>query len=695
MGTHRLKHSFSAGELSPLMQARLDFSRYNNGCNKLRNMVCTTQGPATRRPGFKYIYDLGDLDQSTTDTRTRLIPFIFNENQAYVMVFFVDSNDDVIMVLGDQEGLIVYSATPPTYCPPVPYTVAYTGTGSYNIPIDIDASSEVEVRHTAAGGTETVLTETTNYTITINTDPTADTINVTSGPTSTDGTLDFYLKGTGVTGEVVSLNLGPVVATDAVVGDGDTGWDIENFDWAQSADEMFFAQYSKTPHTIKRYGAECWELISLTFTDQPTEWSAANGWPERVTFHQQRIAFAASYLYRQTVWMSKAGDFYDFGVSAPLVDSDAITFTLDSGTQNKIVWMISAKSLNIGTIGNEWTVTGATRNALTPTNILAQRQTNNGGENNKPIMVGITTLFLEVHGKVINEFVYDYTYDSYKTSDMSVLSNHITKNYSITDWTYQQTPDSVIWSVRTDGALLGITYQRQHKVIGWHVHETDGEFQRITSIPGQNREDEVWAIVKRTINGSTVFYLEKMANEFKSDDSLYADFLDSSVLYNSTPTSSISGLSHLEGEVVNVLADGTVHPPCTVASGSITLNSSYSRVVVGLGFTSEIWPNLPDVPSQTGTALGRMQRITCLDIDLYNSLGMCVGRSSPEDGDSEEEIPFRYPYDVTGTRVPLYTGIYHWDFEEGFDRTSQYYIKQTQPLPLTVRAVVDTIEVYE
>ena len=394
--------------------------------------------------------------------------------------------------------------------------------------------------------------------------------------------------------------------------------------------------------------------------------------------------------------MSKAGDFSDFGQESTIVDSDAITFTLDSGTQNKIVWMVSSKALNLGTIGNEWTVVGAVRTALTPTNILAQRQTNHGSEPLTPLLVGITTLFVERYGRVVNEFVYDFNVDSYKTSDMSILSTHVTEFHSIIEWAYQQTPDSVIWAIREDGKLLGITYQRQHEVLGWHIHDTPGNFKSVATIPGSNREDEVWVIVERAIDGEVRHYLEKMDVQFKSPDSIDARFLDSFAHYFGSPVNVITGLEHLEGEEVHILADGTAHPTRTVVGGEILLNNTYANVVVGKQFISEIWPMLPEIPTgDSGTAFGRMQRITDIDIDLYRTLGIYIGRWSAEDGEHEEEYPFRVPGDLTGQAVPLYSGIRHINYPEGFDREATYFIRQKQPLPLTVRAVVDVIEVYE
>ena len=685
MAFHRLKHSFSSGEISHLMDARLDFSRFNNGCRKLQNMVCKTQGPASRREGFQFIYDLTSIGLDIANPEVRQIPFVFSELQSYSMVFFRHTDGNPRVVFADQEGLLVYSDTPPEICPPIPietYIWETAWAGDYDINFVLSDITDIKVVHIAPDTTETVLIPTTDYTLTINPEL-PNTLTIIGGVPSEDGTIEVYKNLLGVSpGDIVALTL---PAT----------WDVKGFDYAQSGDEMYFAQTGLQPHIIKRFGPECWELVAVTFTDQPESWDDISGWPERVVFHQQRLAYAANNLNRQTVWMSKAGDFNDFGVSGTVVDSDAITFTLDSGTQNKIIWMISSKAFNIGTIGNEWTVTGSNRTALTPSNILAQRQTNHGGEANKPLMVGITTLFVEKYGRSVNEFVYDFNVDSYKTSDMAILSNHLTDNFSIIDWAYQQTPDSVIWSIREDGVLLGITYQRQHEVIGWHVHQTDGLFLSVSSNPGDSREDEVWVIIKRVIDGADKYYLEKMASQFLSEDTIDGRFLDSFLVYSGVAVNTLSGLDHLEGKTVDVLANGTAHPSKTVVGGEITLNNEYTDVVVGLGYVSEIWPHVPDLPTGDGTAYGRTQRVTNVDIDFYKTLGIFIGRWDSEDGEHEEEHPFRVPGDLTGQAVPLFTGIKHIAFPEGFDRETAYFIRQKQPLPLTVRAVVDTIEVYE
>ena len=293
-----------------------------------------------------------------------------------------------------------------------------------------------------------------------------------------------------VPGDIVSLDLPSL-------------WDIETMDYAQSGDELYITMESYPPQILTRYSQYCWAVEAfLGLVTDPPAWGAV-GYPAAVTFHQQRIVFAGTPENRQTVWMSKAGDFLDFGKSNPSIDSDSVVFTLDSGTQNKIHWMHSARELNIGTIGNEWTVTGSTRSALTPSNILAQPQTSLGSIKLKPVRANSSILFVGRYGRTAEEFVYNFNSDSYVTSDISILSEHLTTDYSIVEWTYQQSPDRIIWCVREDGALLGITYQRDHEVIAWHQHHTDGEFLDAVSVPGTIREDELWVVVKRRKNYRT------------------------------------------------------------------------------------------------------------------------------------------------------------------------------------------------
>jgi hypothetical protein len=594
MAIHRIHQSFTTGEISPLLECRVDFDRYKNSCKVMKNAVALAQGPVVRRSGFRYIHDLNSLDFDIANPKVRMIPFIYDKVQAYVLIFFWTTGHHPRLVFGLPNG--------------------------------------------------TLLEE---------------------------------------NGAVIYLDI-------------PSSWDIEVMDYAQSADEMYIAQPDVKPHVLVRKSYSSWELDEIVFTDMPTDWSDTNGWPEKVTFHQQRLVFACNKLRKQTVWMSKANSFFDFGKNSPILASDALSFTIASGKQNKIMWMQSGRVLDLGTMGDEWTVTGSNISSITPDNILAQRQTNNGSEAVKPKMIGSTTLYVERFGKTINEFKYDYASDSYISSDTTILSPHLTENYSIKDWTYQQVPYRILWCIREDGDMIGLTYQKEHKVVGWHHHVTDGEFVAITSIPGTTREDDVWVTVRRNINGTDKYYVEKLADFFIGSDSIDGRFLDSySYVKSDTAFNQLTGLDYLEGKEIHLLVDGSVHPPLIVKQGTVTLNNYYNEVVLGLAYETEIRPNVADIPTQTGTSMGRMQRITNIDIILHKTLGMWIGRGDSEDGDHEEEIPFRQPFNITGEPVPLFSGIRHIDYPEGYDREVDYFIKQKQPLPLTILGVVDTIEVFE
>lgn len=675
---HRLKQNFTSGEISPLMEDRTDFERYKNGCKVLRNMVVRTQGPCSRRSGFQFIYDLNSLGLDVNNPKVRMVKFIFNELQSYVLTFFENTDGKVRCVFATGEGLVV--GTGEVYPYDIEQDDVYSGVGEYYVDYPPEAAiNELTVSHEADDGDVTDLVVDTDYTV-VYLDGLA-TINVTNA-TIADGTLTSVLNVSNVATPVGSI----------VYIDMPDGFDIDKFDYAQSGDYLYMAQGSLPVHALVRSANDSWAVVKITFTSQPKDWSDDLGWPETITFFQQRLALGGNALRRQTIWLSQAGDYHNFGRNSPLRDSDALTFTLDSGTQNKIMWLQAVKSLHAGTLGNEWTVSGGSSNAVTPSNILSLRQTNNGSERIKPLMVGLTTLFVERFARVINEFIYDYQYESFKTSDMTILAPHFTEHATIIAWDYQQTPDSIIWVIMDDGTLKGLTYQRQHKVVGWHRHDTDGKFKTLAVIPGDQREDDLWTVVERMVNGFPRYYVEKKSIQFKSEEAIDGRFLDSFLVYDGPATETISGLGHLEGQNISILADGAVVPlQFVVLGGNIQLPAPASHVVAGLPYTSEVRPNLPEIPMADGTSLMRVQSITKINISLYRSLGMWIGVDNSEDGEREEEQPFRKPTDLTGQALPLVTGIYEMNFMEAYDNKSEYFIRQKDPLPLTITGIVDEV----
>jgi len=486
----------------------------------------------------------------------------------------------------------------------------------------------------------------------------------------------------------------PISATagDVIYIDLPGSLNIQEFDYAQSADDIFIADRNTAPLKLARYGAQCWAYETITFVDQPSEWTGPDDWPRKVTLHQQRLVFASTESRRQTLWLSEVGNFFTFTPAATggIAADNAITFTLDSGTQNRITWLLSGKALFIGTLGNEWAITGGNQQALTPSNILAQRQTNTGSKDLKPLMINMAAMYVGRHGRSTNEFVYDYNYDGYKSTDILVLAPHLVDEYSIIDWTYQAAPWHTIWCVREDGALLGCTYQREHKILGWHVHATEGKIKGITSIPGDARQDDIWVVTERA-NG---FFVEVSARDSIEIEIQNTRLVDSYVTYtNPGGHDIISGLEHLEGQEVEIVLDGAYHPPRVVNQGSIHLDySTYTLAVIGLGYSAVVKPIQLSSGLRDGVSEGRASRLIKIWPVFKNTLGGYI-YTKIDNTSHIEELAFRRPSDLTGQLPPVFSGMYEWDMPEGWDLECEYEIQQNIALPMTLLGVVELYEV--
>jgi hypothetical protein len=253
---------------------------------------------------------------------------------------------------------------------------------------------------------------------------------------------------------------------------------------------------------------------------------------------------------------------------------------------------------------------------------------------------------------------------------------------------YQQEPHSIVWAVRSDGLLLGFTFNREQDVLGWHRHPVggDGIVECVESIPNPNgTQDDLWMIVRRTIDGATKRYIEYLETDFTEEETLEdAFFVDSGLTYDGSPATTISGLGHLEGEEVAILADGAAHPRRTVASGSITLQRASSVVQVGLPCPALLQTMRPDAGAEDGTAQGKTKRITKMVIRFLATLG---AKSGPAEN-ALDEIQFRSGSDPMDQAPPLFTGDKLIEWPGGYDFDGYIFVKQEQPLPMTVVALM-------
>ena len=438
--------------------------------------------------------------------------------------------------------------------------------------------------------------------------------------------------------------------------------------------------------------------VNRTFASHnaDTHWSLGaysdtTGYPRAVAFFEQRLFFAGSKEQPQTIWGSKSGDFETFTPSA--LDDGSINVTIATDQVNAIRWLSPGTVLAIGTAGGEFTLSSSNdQEAITPTNIRVVRQGTRGSYPTRPIRIDNRVLFIQYHRRKLREMVFEFATDSFVSPDLTILAENISGS-GFVEMTYQQEPDSVVWATRDDGKLIGLTFQKDQEVVGWHEHTVGGTsaaVESVTAISGSGY-DEVWMIVKRTINSVTRRYVEVLQSKFdtaRGDTKTDAFFVDSGLTYSGTATATLSGLDHLEGQSVSILGNGSVYPNQTVSSGQITgLSPTVTSAVVGVGYDTEITTLRPEAGGDDGTAQGRAKRVFETTFRFLDTLGAEFGPK----GKTVDRILFRSGSDPMDSSPPLFTGDKTVQTHGSWEESSQVTVKQTQPLPFELTAVIKRI----
>lgn len=416
------------------------------------------------------------------------------------------------------------------------------------------------------------------------------------------------------------------------------------------------------------------------------DWSSALGFPTKVTFYKSRLCFAG----RNKLWFSVASDFENF---TPMSDGfevqtdDSINVQIEADSTNAIQWLAASSSLLIGTAGNEFSCSpSTTTSAFGPANIQIVQESRYGSKGVNSLIVGDTVLFVQRAGRKIRAVTADYQSGSYSSVDLTVLAEHITAT-GIVDFAWQQEPDYVVWVVLSNGELIGLTYNAEQEVTGWHRHDVSGIVEAVAVIPDPSgTRDDLWIIVNRTINGVTRRYIEYMHAPWAAEveDISQSFYVDCGLSYSGSPVTTVSGLSHLEGKTVSIMTDGGAHPDKVVTSGAVTLDWSSSVVHVGLPFTSELITLPIEAGGTAGTAQSKTKRVNEMAIRFVNTLG---GRAGMEGGRNTDVIPSRDFNDLMDNPPGAFTDDRKLTVPPQYDTNCCIRILQTQPLPMTICAI--------
>ena len=662
MRANLIKTNFTAGEISPRLMGRVDIARYANGAKRIENGVVVVQGGVMRRPGTRFA-----AAAKYGDRRARLIPYVFNRSQAYMLEF----GDGYMRIYQNGRQLVNGNGTP--YEIASPYTAAMLPSVNYVQGADtmfLVHESVKPQRLQRRGQLDWVL-EPAPFEV----EP-FDEIRDTPQKWCRPSVKEFV-------GSEITLTLSDAEPEKNEDDEYENNPPFSGAGWV-AADVGSYIRINEglvkitsvtdaqTAKGVIRTDLTATQPASPgSWTREDTVWTDEYGYPGAVTLYQQRLVLAGSPRYPQTVWFSETGVYLSFELGTD--DDDAMSFTVSSDQLNPIVHLAQMNTLIALTYGGEFTITASNDAAITPTNISVKNPSPYGCNSIRPVRVGTEIMFIQRASLKLYAVAYDPdSYVAYSANDLTVLSEHITRG-GVIDMAYQQQPDAFAWLVRADGVLVTMAIDRAQDVIAWSRQVTDGAYESVACIPSDSN-DVVYALVRREVNGQTVRYVEVFDSALNTDAAVTGS--------SDAGTATWGGLAHLEGRTVDVVADGSVMPQATVSGGQITLTRKAKRVEIGLHYETTIETLTPEVPTSEGTTQNSRKRTSEVTMRFLETTGAeCNGQI----------IPFRtFGPKILNQPAPLFTGDHNMGklgWERGEDTL---VIQQRQPLPFHLLAIIFT-----
>lgn len=663
--------SFVGGEITPEMYGRIDDVRYQTGLATCRNFVVLPHGPAQNRSGFEFVRAVKDSTK-----KTRLLPFAFSAVDTVVIEFGVG-----YFRFHSQGGTVLLAG--------VPYEVSntYVETDLFEVKFvqSADVLTLVHPNHPVrelrrAGATSWTLVNASTGPG-INPPVGLTVVPTTSGASflRNDGYVVTSVKGdleSAASAEVLGLNnLNAASAYNTVSWTALTG--ATGYRVYRKAGGLFYliavlagnASVSVIDDNLPANGG-----ITPPQTSDP--FASAN-YPGAVTYFEQRKVFGGTLTQPQNIWTTRTGSEVDFNYSIPPRDDDSIQFAIAARDYNQIIHLVPLQDLIVLTPAGEWRVSSGS-DALTPASFGVRSQSYAGAGHATPITTGSNLIFADTAGH-IREMSFQDSAGGYLTGDLSLRAPHLFDTYEIVDSAQVKSPYPILWFVSSNGKLLGLTYIPEQQVAGWHQHDTAGSFESCTAVR-EGKETALYVVVRREINGSSVRYVERMRSRAFSA-AADAFFVDAGVYYSGVAISTVtSGLAHLNGQTVSILADGAVCPQQTVSAGGLpaALPAAASKIMIGLPIEADI-ETLPFAVEMQGAGQGRPKNVNEVWLRVYRSSGVFAGPSFTNLTEYKQRTT-----EVYGAPPALTTDEISIKVAPSWTTNGQVCIRQSDPLPLTV-----------
>ena len=675
-----LQRSFSGGEVTPELFGRIDDAKYQAGLALCRNFIPKPQGPAENRAGFRFVREVKDSTK-----KTRLIPFTYSTTQT--------------MVIEASPGFFRFHTGGATLLSAgVPYEVAnpYAEADLFDLHF-VQSADVLTIVHPNYAPRELRRLGATNWTLTTIlftpsiAAPAAPTVAQT-GCTAVKYTYYYVVTAVGADGVSESA-----ASPEGSVGSNlfETGC-INTISWAAVTGAIRYNVYKKQGGLYGYVGQTAGLSIiddniapdlSKTPPTYDSVFQAAGDYPGAVSYFEQRRAFAGTINMPQNIWMTKSGTESNMSSALPIRDDDRIAFRVAAREANTIRHIVPLTQLLLLTGAAEWRVTSVNSDAITPTTISVRPQSYVGASNVQPAIINNTLIYGAARGGHVRELAYNWQANGFITGDLSLRAPHLFDTFDIVDMTYAKAPLPLVWFVSTSGKLLGLTYVPEQQVGAWHQHDTDGVFESCTVV-AEGGEDVLYAVVRRTIGGVSKRYVERQASrQFVNQADAF--FVDCGLTYSGTPATTFSGLGHLEGKTVSILADGAVHPQRVVTGGSITLDQAASVVQIGLPITADLQTLPASAMLQDGSyGQGHVKNVNKVWLRVYRSSGIFTGPDADHLTESKQRTTEPY-----GSPPALKTDELQVMITPSWQSGGQVFVRQKDPLPLTMVSMTAEIAI--
>lgn len=712
-----LQRSFAGGEIAPELYGRLDLTKYQTGLAECKNFIVLPHGPVANRPGLEYIREV-----KTSAKAARLIPFAYSTTQTYALEF------------GDQhirfftQGGQLLTGTVTAWATATAYTVgdirSNAGTNYYcktthtsgatfagdaaswyaltgdivEIPAPyleadlfnlhfVQSADVLTIVHPGYAPRELRRLGATKWGLsTISFTPTiaAPTgVSASASPASGSIVSKYVVTAVAADGLEESVASSSASATNDLSVSGNRN----TITWTAVSGAVRYNIYKQRNGGIYGYAGQTASATdgfsdnnivadgSLTPPESQNPFPGAGDYPGAVSYFEQRRCFAGTSNKPQNLWLTRSGTESNMNYSIPTQDDDAIVVKVAAREANTIRHLVPLTDLVMLTSGGEWKCGSGSADALAPSTIQIKPQAYQGASNVQPIVTGNSILYSQDRGARIREVTYSWEAQSYKTNDLSIMAPHLFDGYTLVDMAFMRSPFPVLWAVRSDGVLLGMTYVPDQQVIAWHQHDIDGEIESVCVL-AEGTEDVLYVVAKRTINGSSKRYVERLhSRQFTDQEDAF--FVDCAATYSGVPATSISGLFHLESETVVALADGAVVEGLTVTSGAITLPAAASVVHIGLPIHSQV-QTLPLAMEAPAMGQGRGKNVSSVWLRVNRSSGIFVGPSTDRLTEYKQRTN-----EVFGAPPALKSDEIEIVLNPQWSSGGQLFIVNNKPLPLT------------